>query len=232
MRGQALVSRDGIPSGTLALLSVGHGIVPVQSPDPAVVEGFLRLSSHVLLKAQREPFRTVGVTSATRGEGKTTTALNLAICLGRTQGRVGRVLLVDGDTRGRTLTTLVAGHGANGDSEEPDPLLMMTSFAGVDLMTAPTRSDSLTLYDPTAWGHALRALASRYRMVVVDCPAVLASPDGLVLPTCVDEVIMVVAAGRTSRDEIGRALEAIDRAPLGMVLNGGVSANPDAPGAP
>ena len=124
------------PAGRLALLSPS-GIQPVD-PAPAehLIDGFLRLASHILVRAHHKPLSTIGITSANRGEGKTTAALNLAICLGRIRGGPGRVLLVDGDTRGRALTRLVGNLGA--DDVAHEATLVVSPFPGVDLMTAPS----------------------------------------------------------------------------------------------
>ena len=82
----------GDASTALALVDNGR-LVPARDPDARTADGYLRLTAHLLLEAERHGFRTVGVFSALTGEGKTTAALNLAASLGRTRGREGRVLL-------------------------------------------------------------------------------------------------------------------------------------------
>jgi Mrp family chromosome partitioning ATPase len=176
----------------------------------------------VLLQAQRDPFRTIGVVSAHDGEGKTTTAMNLAACLGRTRGRLGRVLLVDADMRRRSLSRLLGAEtNGHGDAEPRGrtPRLSLTDFEGVDLMAAPEAGDEITLFGPTMWSQVLAALAPRYSMIVVDCPSILDCPEGLVLPSCVDRLVMVVQAGRTTKSSVAAAIDAVDRPPVGVVLN-------------
>lgn len=200
--------------GLLAVRS-GNRLLPDQAPDDQTAAGYLRMAAHVLLRAQRKPFRTLGVVSPRSGAGKTTSAVNLAVCLGRTKGRAGRVLLVDGDVRGRGLTKLICGEqeAAEGDH----PLLVSTAFDGVDLMTAPNPVDQLTLYDPAAWARTLHELGERYEQVVVDCPAVLEQPEGLVLRECVEEIVVVLRE-QTTKADLDEALRAIGRRVLGVML--------------
>jgi len=210
------------PTGVLAIRD-GNRLMPLERPDEQTANGYLRLTAHILLKAQRQVFRSIGVISARDGEGKTTAAVNLAVCLGRTRGRTGRVLLIDGDARHRTLTKLVTSDMADIDQEEAakHPMLVATGFEGVDLMTAPVTPDGLTLHDPAAWAQTIHDLSSRYTQIIIDCPSVLDNPEGLVLRECAEELVLVVKAGQTSRATIERALGNVNKRVLGVILNGG-----------
>ena len=204
-----------------AMLAVPQGdrLLPVSRHDEATADGYMRLTAHILLQAQRTSFRTVGVISALAGEGKTTAAMNLAVCLGRTRGREGRVLLVDADARQRSLSRLLCG-SAEDEADRRHPMLLATAFEGVDLMTAPAGGDGLTLYAPAAWRATLEELGTRYAHIVVDCPPVLDNPEGLVMRECVDELVLVVRAGSTPRRLVERALGNVGRRVLGVILNG------------
>lgn len=205
--------------GALAARS-GDRLVPVSEVDERLAHGYLRMAAHILLRAQKSRFRTIGVLSARTGDGSTLAAMNLAVCLGRTRGRAGRVLLVDGDAQGRGLTELI--HGSNGTGRHP--MLVSTAFEGVDLMTAPDSTDSLTIYDPAAWAQTLSELSSKYAQIVIDCPAVLDSPEGMVLRECAEELVFVVRSGTTEKADVERALGAVGRRVLGVIVN-----DPNAP---
>jgi receptor protein-tyrosine kinase len=206
-------------SKPLLALVAGDRLVPSTNADPVTADGYLRLTAHILLQAERRPFRTIGVISALEGEGKTTAAINLAVCLGRARGREGRVLLVDADTRKRTLTQLLGGH-ARGGNGRLESTLAATGFEGVDLLTAPPPGDGLTLNAPGAWIETMHRLGSRYAQIVIDCPAVLEDPEGVVLRECVEEIVLVVRAGRTSKSTVQRALGNVRGRVLGVILNG------------
>ena len=217
----APVDRDPVSTRILAVRGDQH-LVLVDTPDAGTADGYLRLTAHILIEAQRRAFTTLGVISAAGGEGKTTAAVNLAACLGRTRGRAGRVLLVDGDTRKRTLTRLLCGQTAttNGSGTR-HPMLVATAFEGVDLMTAPVTPDGMTLHDPAAWAQTLHELRSRYSHILIDCPALADNPEALVLKDCVEELVLVVRAGQTTRRSVERLVGDVGRRVIGVVLNGG-----------
>ena len=209
------------PVGGLLAERDAQGWKSPARPDPTTADAYLRLTAHLLLQTERQACRSVGGSSAHRGEGKTTAALNLAVCRGRTRGGRGRVLLVDADARQRTLTRLLGGAGAGeAPAGQRHPMLLATSFEGVDLMTAPDPKDALALYAPGVWRATLQELTSRYEHVVLDCPSVLDHPSGMVLRDCVDALVLVVQAGRTPKKDVERALAGASRRVLGVVLNG------------
>lgn len=197
----------------------GDRLVPVREVDERLAQGYLRLAAHILLRGRKQAFRTIGVIGARQGDGTTTAAMNLAVCLGRTRGRAGRVLLVDGDVKNRGLTSLIHGQGGEGH-----PMLVSTAFEGVDLMTAPDATDALSIYDPGAWAQTLHDLSSRYAQIVIDCPAVLDNPEGMVLRECAEELVLVVEAGATDKADVEKALGAVGRRVLGVIVN-----DPNAP---
>jgi Mrp family chromosome partitioning ATPase len=203
-------------SNALALVQGGR-LVPARDPEERTADGYLRLTAHLLLEAERHGFRTVGVFSALSGEGKTTAAINLAASLGRARGREGRVLLVDGDTRGRMLTRLLCGENA---AQSPRAVLTATSFESVDLLTAPAPTGGPSVRAPAAWVRTLQDLSARYPQVVIDCPAVLADPEGVVLRECVEALVLVVEVGHTTRKAVERAVGSVGRRVVGVILNG------------
>lgn len=220
-----LVPRRAPSASVAGLLAVrdAEGLKPTAAPDPATADAYLRLTSHLLMQAERQQLKSVGVVSAFKGEGKTTAAMNLALCLGRTRGRRGRVLLVDADAQQRSLTALLGGDtDAPGAEGQPlrHPMLLATAFEGVDLMTAPNADGGLAIYAPGVWRTTIQELSQRYEHVVLDCPSLLDNPLGQMLRDCVDGLVMVVKAGRATRKDVERALTGASRRVLGVVLNG------------
>ena len=217
--------RTAPASHGLLALRAAHQLVPNHNPDHETAKGYLRLTAQILVRSQERPFRTLGVFSAHEGEGRTTAAFNLAICLGRTRGRQGRVLLVDGDARKRAVTKLFCGQQptADGDtcSASDHAQLVATQFEGVDVLTAPSGSDDLTLHDPAAWRDTFEELSSRYAHIVIDCPPILDAPEGMILRDCVEELVLVVRAGETAAEDVAEVVATLGRRVLGVVLNGG-----------
>jgi len=170
--------------------------------------------------------RTIVVTSATAGEGKTTTAVNLAVALADTGTSV---LLVDADMRrpavGRTLgiegraglSTLLIGRATLED------LVQRWGDRPLDVLPAgqvPPNPSELLSSLPMA--DLLAEAAGRYDVVIVDSPPVLAVTDASVLSTITGGTLMVVATGRHRKAELRDALDRLDHVGarvLGLVLN-------------
>jgi protein-tyrosine kinase len=150
------------------------------------------------------------ISSANAGEGKTFTAVNLA--LGLSQGGGWPVLLIDSDPR-------TAGAAqALGLASEPGLTDVLGGGAGLDQLIRPTGLDNLTFLAPgrspaTMTGllasrqmaHLARELLARTPggLVVVDGPPLLAGTEAAALAMFAGQVVLVVAAGRTT----ARALE-------------------------
>lgn len=197
--------------------------------DPSKVEGteaYRVLRTRLLLAPEASRAKTVVVTSAIAGEGKTTTSANLACSLAW-EGR--RVLLVDGDLwRGRLhrrfkgkrtpglAECLLAGEPIDGAIRTTDiaTLSFMPSGKGVG---AP--SDMVT---SARVPKLFAQLREQFDLVVIDSPPVLAASETVVLSTSADGVVLVVRAGHTDREVVQHAVHQIASTGghlVGAVLN-------------
>ena len=87
-------------------------------------------------------------------------------------------------------------------------------------MTAPVLDDGLTVSAPDAWVKTFQELGAMYPHIVVDCPAVLESPEALVLRECVQQIVLVVRSDRSTRTAVRRTLGAVSGRVLGVIMNG------------
>lgn len=193
-----------------------HRLAVIPKVDAAKIEGteaYRVLRTNLLLAPEGDRARTVVVTSAVPGEGKTTTAANLAASLAW-EGR--RVLLVDADLwRGR-LHRLFHERKSPGFAEcllqdEPIPqAIRRTDIATLSFMPngkctgAP--SDTVTHARAPA---LLARLRNEFDIVVIDTPPVLAASETAVLASSADGVVLVVRAGHTDRDIVQQAMRQI-----------------------
>jgi len=197
--------------------------------DPSKVEGteaYRVLRTRLLLAPEASRAKTVVVTSAIAGEGKTTTSANLACSLAW-EGR--RVLLVDGDLwRGR-LHRRFKGKRTPGLAE--------CLLAGEALPDAIRTTDIATLsFMPSGKGvgapsdmvtsarvpKLFAQLREQFDLVVIDSPPVLAASETVVLSTSADGVVLVVRAGHTDREVVQHAVHQIASTGghlVGAVLN-------------
>lgn len=189
-------------------------------------ESYRRLRTNLTFSNVDHPPRIVLVTSAAPGEGKTTTALNLAASLADSGDRV---VIVDGDLRrpevaNRTGRLPAVGftNYLRGDADMSD-LVQASDYPNLDVLTSgelPPNPAELLASDRAAQG--IRELASRYDYVIVDSPPVLPVTDAAVTARSVDGVLLVVRAGSTKQPDLIEAvgsLRAAHASILGLVLN-------------
>ncbi|ACQ79213.1 capsular exopolysaccharide family [Beutenbergia cavernae DSM 12333] len=195
-------------------------------PRGPQAEAFRRLRSNLEFMRVPHPPRTLLVTSSVSGEGKTTTAVNLALAL-RAGGRT--VLLVDADLRRSAvaaamglvdsvgLTTCLIG------AARLEDVVQTWGEGDLDVLAAgPTPPNPGDLLGSSAMTDLLADLTSRYDVVVLDSAPLLPVADTTALAAEVDGVLLVAAAGRTSRaalTDAAAALSAVGARRLGIVLN-------------
>jgi capsular exopolysaccharide synthesis family protein len=191
-------------------------------------EAFRELRTALLLSSAGRPPRQIMVTSALPEEGKSATAVNLAIVLAQ-MGK--RVLLVDADLRKPRLHRVFRVENARGLSTclsglEPSPrsLVAATEIEGLDVLASgPIPPNPSELLNSQLFSDmAARFLEARYDHVVFDSPPVLSVADAIVLASAVDATLLVVRAGRTPRESLRLAVAKLARGGtrlVGVVLN-------------
>ncbi|MBI5878717.1 MAG: polysaccharide biosynthesis tyrosine autokinase [Chloroflexi bacterium] len=197
------------------------------SSDP-INEAYRVLRTNLQFSGLKSPGGSLLITSSSPGEGKTTTAANLAVMLAQTQKRI---ILVDADLRRPSqhkvfgvsnrvgLTSLVL------DETLPlDAVVQPTGVPGLQLMTSgplpPNPAEVLNSVEMTRIVDRLRQSAD---LVIFDSPPVLAVADAVILAGKVHASLLVVDAGRTRTDALRRSATALGKVAearlLGAVVN-------------
>jgi Mrp family chromosome partitioning ATPase len=177
------------------------------------------------LAEQNDP-RSILVTSAQDGEGKTTCAANLALALAES-GRL-RVLLVEASMRRPRLADvfgfqpsqcLLAQLAAHREQMNIPWLTTELQPTGLHVLAvAPDSTDAKVLHGPTFSAATARWRAA-FDFVVVDGPSILSSCDASIIHDSVDAVVVVVRSGATRNRTLQRALEQISADKVaGLVL--------------
>lgn len=203
------------------------GLAVVEKPNSIFAEAYRSLRTAILLSLANCPPKTLLITSAEMGDGKTTTALNLAAVLAQ---RKAPVLLVDGDMRkGSTakllnlsgekgLSTVLTGIHTVDEAFHAHPLL-----PGLFVMPAgPVPPRAADLLSDNRMLELLHHLSARFEHVVIDSPPVLSVTDATILSRIVDGVVVVVQTGVTFRGALLRTVRMLDVAGakiLGVMLN-------------
>lgn len=170
--------------------------------------------------------RTITVTSAMPEEGKTLTAVNLAIVLARAEQRV---LLIEGDLRRPRIHEHLALDHEVGlttvllDRVRLEEAVQECGVRNLDVLTSgEVPSSSAELLQSWRMVDLLDQAAETYDMVVIDAPPLLAVTDAALLTARADGALLVVRHGRTTRDQLRHALarlEAVRGRSIGTVLN-------------
>lgn len=188
-------------------------------------EAFRELRTNLQFLEVDSPPRVIVVTSAVPAEGKTTTAVNLALVLAEAGHRV---VLVEGDLRRPRVSKYLGLVGSVGLSTvlsgqaDVQEVLQPTKFHGVDVLASgPLPPNPSELLGSEAARTVMETLRSAFDYVVVDAPPLLPVTDASVITAHADGAIVVTRHGHTRRDELTRALGNLTQvgAPvLGVIL--------------
>lgn len=209
--------------------SIEPRLVTHRDPRGAVSEAYRNLRTNITFSSPERALKTLVFTSAMPGDGKSTTATNLAITLAQ-QG--ARILLVDADLRRGSLHEVFGKLREPGLSEvllgrEPVEAAVQGIDVGdsgvIDLLsTGVLPPNPAELLGSPRMHRLLEQLQGSYDTVILDAPPLNVVTDAAVLGTNSDGVLLVARAGVTDRDALAYAIEQLGnvRAPvLGAVLN-------------
>jgi protein-tyrosine kinase len=208
-----------------------RNIITPFSKRSRTVEEFRLIKRMVLSRrwdASALPGNAIVVTSALPSEGKTTTAINLAMSIAAEEDV--RVLLIDADfIKPDALRQLgvQANRGLIDVLQDPrmdiSDVMLRTDVEKLTLIPAGRLHDRCTeLLASARMDDLITELATRYedRILIFDSPPLLATTESVALASHMGQVVFVVQAGRTKRESVTNALEMLgERQHLGLVLN-------------
>lgn len=199
-------------------------VIQQGAASPVWSESYRKLRTNISYLAPDNPPRSLMVTSAHQGDGKTLTAANLAASLAQS-GR--RTILVEADLRrpsvGRLLglvpdvgvTSVVSGKATVAE--------VLQSAHGFDVLTSgPIPPNPSELLESHSFRGLVDELLGSYDTVVIDTPPLIAVTDAAVVAAVADASIMVCRSKKTRAPELRRALlslRAVDANIAGVVLN-------------
>jgi non-specific protein-tyrosine kinase len=195
----------------------------VSAPGDPAVESYRNLRTNVQFLGIERKVRLIQITSTRPGEGKTTTAANLAIVLSQAGANV---VLVDADLRKPDLHKMFAIDGSNGltNNLAGDPMELTIQRINDQLWVivgGPVPPNPSELLSGRRMEAFADELARRFDYVIIDSAPLLAVSDAAALSRHVDGVLLVVQSKRVSLPQLRQSLAALERAGapvLGIVL--------------
>ena len=193
-----------------------------------VVDAYKVLRTKIDQVAKAKKWKTIMITSARPREGKTLTAINLALSFAKAYNQT--VLLVDCDLQNQFVQHhfgIDGKYGLMDHLEKNVPLKDIILWPGIEKITFISGGSREAAHSAEILGSPrmkllVDELKSRYadRYVLFDTPPVLGSADALSLAPFVDCILMVVEQGRTAMQDIDQALEVVPKEKfLGFALN-------------
>ncbi len=224
-RDKSALTVSGRAKGKLAGNRIA--LVVTEKPQSILAEAYRALRTSILLSLAPNPPKTILIASSQAGEGKTSTALNLAQSLAQ---RKCEVVIVDGDLRKGGIAKTLGIDNEKG---------MSTVLTGADKLSdvvqqfslqpnlwvvpsGPTPPNPAELVGSDRMAELLKELSERFEHVIIDSPPVLVVTDGTILAGLVDGVVLVAESGRTHRAGLMRTRAILENAGariLGVVLN-------------
>jgi capsular exopolysaccharide synthesis family protein len=202
-------------------------IVTQHDPKSPISEAYRTLRTNFQFATIQEKPRSIMVTSAVPGEGKTTTAVNLGVTMA---DRGMRVLIVDTDLRRPNVHRVLRMERGPGLSdvlthgEDYHNVIRPTRVEGMFVISSgrvpPKPSE---LIGSSSMTRFMEAVGQEFDVIICDAPSVLVVTDPVLLATQVDTTIMVVSTNNARRDTVVRAKELLSTANgdiAGVVVNG------------
>lgn len=214
---EALAESIGVPSLGMLQYEKRSKVTPdvgASLDHSRRAEAFRQLRTSLRFVDAASPIEVLVVTSSVESEGKSTTALNLAMSFAES-GK--RVLLVDADLRKPKVATyldLEGGAGLTtvliGDATVED-VVQRWGEQQLDVLTSgPIPPNPSELLGGVGMEKLLLHLRSSYDLILVDTPPLLPVTDAAVTSTAADGVLLVVRHGRTRVDQVRQAVQILD----------------------
>jgi capsular exopolysaccharide synthesis family protein len=210
----------------LGVIPQNIGLIMNEGAESPHAEAYRVLRTNILFSRKDDKLNTVVVVSAGAGEGKSTTAFNLATIFAQNGSRV---LVVDSDLRRPTLHKMVNVTNTLGltnyllKQNTLDEVIQTTKIPTLHLMASgKLPSSSLGILSSAQMKSLITELKTRYDYVFFDSPPIMGVSDASILASEVDMTLQVIQYRRYPQPMNIRAKQMIEKVGgnlLGIVLN-------------
>ncbi len=202
-------------------------IISYFAPKAQITEQYKTLRTNVLSLDNGKPTKTIVITSSVNSEGKTITALNLAISMAHSVHKP-RILLIDADLRKGRLARYLGVKQHVGLSELllekaklEDALFKIDLENLTFISSGSVPQNPVELLASQKMKDLLAELKTHFDYILLDTPPLVLVTDAVILGSVVDGVLLIIQAGRTQRGIVRHAVELLQQSKsrlLGYVL--------------
>ncbi len=194
--------------------------------DATVVEAYNSLAADIKFGKENNNIKSIAVTSSIKGEGSTTTAINLALALSNSN----KTILIDGNFKSNKISEVLKVNSNKGLSDIILDNLKLENVVvnfnrNLDVLTTGSIAEnSISILDSKEFDSLICELGKIYEYIIIDAPALQVVADSKVLSKKVDGMILVVKAESTKKDIIKSSINDIENLGanlLGIVFNFG-----------
>ncbi|GAA1432540.1 polysaccharide biosynthesis tyrosine autokinase [Microlunatus lacustris] len=203
-----------------------HPVMVTDQPHSAPAEAIRRLRTNLQFVGVASGSKSVVITSSIPGEGKSTTAINLAVSLADAGTRV---VLVDADLRRPSVAGYLGLEGRAGLTSvligraEVEDVIQPWRESGLDVLpSGPVPPNPSELLGSAAMRDLLTKLEASYDVVLLDTPPLLPVTDATILTKLAGGALVIVGADRIHKAQLAESLETLETADAqlhGLVLN-------------
>ncbi len=193
-------------------------IVSYFDPKSLIAEQYKILRTNVLSVHMKRTIKTLVITSSLHSEGKTITALNLAMVIAQSTQKP-KVLLIDADMRRGRVAKYLGVEQNTGLTEilteraGPSQALFHIDIENLTFMAAGAVAENpAELLASEAMKRLLADMKMQFDHILIDTPPIISVTDSGIISALADGVLMVIQAGRTQRGIVQRATELLEQA--------------------
>jgi len=197
---------------------IDQRVVTYFDPKALITEQYKILRTNVLSISKTKPPKMLAVSSSIHSEGKTLTALNLAMTIAQSTHNP-RVLLIDADLRRGRVAKYLGVKQPVGltdilkDEVNPSDALFNIDVENLTFIAAgPVPTNPVELLSSDRMHRLLTLMRSKFDHILIDTPPVISVTDAGIVGAQCDGVLMVIQAGRTQRGIVKRATELLHQA--------------------
>lgn len=205
---------------------VARKLVTSVNPKSIISEQYKTIRTNINFSMPDKKIQTLLFTSSMTGEGKSTTAANVAIAFAQ-EGK--QVILIDADMRKPTMhytfhtTSSVGLSNVLVGQWNYEDVIKGTEIQGMDLITCGhIPSNPAELLNSKSMDVLLGKLKTQYDMIIFDAPPVLLIADAQILSNKCDATVLVINSGITKKEHVLKATDALQKSNatiIGTILN-------------